>query len=602
MKRTLIIFLVAASAFAGNSLLFAQDFVTYPVVVTALGGDVNTPANDYAPVIAPDHSLLFTSFERRGKDSPAGQFSTQIGKDRVGNVSEITIDNTSIEGAVSIAADGKTVVFAAHRSDAIGDADLYIGELFAGKITNIANLGSEVNTKGWESHPAISGDGMTIYFSSDRKGGFGKTDIWMTRRDGSGVWGKPVNLGPSVNTSRDERSPFVTPDDGTLYFSSKGHDGYGGYDVYMSVKKGSSWSNAVNLGATINSNRDELFFYAPKASGSFYFSSSRDGGKGGLDIYSGTPNIYGSGMSRLTISLIDSATSLPLPGIVTITDVESGDMIATITSSRDEQSILQVLPAGHTYRLDAKVRDVSKSVIVEKTEPNTDITEKIIFGNIVLKTVDFGKYDIPFFVSGYYRPNTPESLSNLLEQREDYLKRATYIEDVPKNSKKYQEYSSYAQTVSSLFSTLSTSCVEDIFPQFLSKGLPSEVIEIRVTGYADPNPIRGNYLEPKPALFDDSGGNHITLQTADALDNMNLSGLRAIYSLTYLDSLMSEATKKYHGEYNDLKDDKKIVFHCIAGGISSGADQFSAKRRILVEVIRRQATPSDDTMKTIGMR
>jgi hypothetical protein len=370
----------------------------------------------------------------------------------------------------------------------------------------------------------------------------------------------------------------------------------------MSVKKGSNWSNAVNLGAMINSNRDELFFYAPKSSGSFYFSSSRDGGKGGLDIYSGTPNIYGSGMSRLTISLIDSATSLPLPGIVTITDMESGDMIATINSSKDEQSILQVLPAGHRYRLDAKVRDVSKSAIVEKTEPNTDITEKIVFGNIVLKTVDFGKYDIPFFVSGYYRPNTPESLANLMEQREDYLKRATYIEDVPKDSKKYQEYSSYAQTVSSLFSTLSTSCVEDIFPQFLAKGLPSEVIEIRVTGYADPNPIRGNYLEPKPALFDDSTGNHIALQTGDALDNTNLSGLRAIYSLAYLDSLMSEATKKYHGEYNDLKDDKKIVFHCIAGGISSGADQFTAKRRILVEVIRRQAAPADDTMKTIGMR
>ncbi len=590
-------FLFSGILLSVSTAVFAQDFVKYPVVVTPLPGDINTASNDYAPVNAPDGSVLFTSFERHGTGSPAGQYASNA----KGNVSAIVIDGTPIEGALSIAGDGKTVVFAAHRSDAIGDADLYIGELAGGKITNIANLGSRINTKGWESHPCISNDGQTIYFASDRKGGYGRTDIWMTSRDASGSWGDPVNLGPTVNTSKDERSPFITPDGGTLYYSSKGHKGYGGYDVFMSVKKGSAWGEAVNLGPKINSENDELFFYAPRSSGSFYMSSSREGGKGGLDIYSGTPNVYGSGMTRLVVSLIDSATSLPLPGIITITDIENGTVIATLTPAATEDSVEQIIPAGRSYRIDAQVRDINKPVTIAKAEANNDIHEKVIFGNIMLKSVDFGKYDIPFFVSGYYRPNTASSLIELMERRNADLKAATYIEEVPKDSKKYQEYASYAQTVSSLFSTLSTSCVEDIFPQFLAKGLPSEVIEIRITGFADPNPIRGNYLEDRAVIFDDSTGNRVMLQKGEALDNTRLSGLRAIYSATFLDSLMSEATKLHHDEYNDLKSDKKIIFRCVAGGVSSGADQMAAKRRILVEVIRRQRMAGDDDKRSIGM-
>src|SRR5437899_576242 len=122
------------------SASFAQDFAKYPVVVTPLSGDANTSGNDYAPVVAPDRSVLFTSFERMGEGSPAAQYSSKTD----GKVSAIIIDGTPIEGALSIAGDGKTVAFAAHRSDAIGDVDLYIGELAAGKITNIANLGTNV--------------------------------------------------------------------------------------------------------------------------------------------------------------------------------------------------------------------------------------------------------------------------------------------------------------------------------------------------------------------------------------------------------------------------------------------------------------------------
>ncbi|MEP7233833.1 MAG: hypothetical protein ABI778_00935 [Ignavibacteriota bacterium] len=590
--------LFSATALVLSTAAMAQDFAKYPVVISAAPGEINTSSNDYAPSVAPDGTVIFTSFERHGEGSAAGGFSSNVS----GSVTAITIDGTAIEGALSIAADGKTVVFAANRSDAIGDADLYIGELSGGKISNIANLGTNVNTKGWESHPCISPDAGTIFFSSDRKGGRGHTDIWMTKRTAGGVWSEPENLGSNINTSKDERSPFITPDGGTLYFSSKGHDGYGGYDVFMSVKSGESWAKPINLGAVINSDKDELFFYAPKSSGKFFLSSSRDGGKGGLDIYSGTPNVYGGGMTRLVVSLIDSATNSPLPGIITITDIENGNVIATITPTATEDSVEQIIPAGRSYRIDAQVRDVNKSVTIAKAEPNNDIHERVVFGNIMLKSVDFGKYDIPFFVSGYYRPNTQTSLSELIERRSGDLKQATYIEDVPKDSKKYQEYSSYAQTVTSLFSTLSTSCVEDIFPQFLAKGLPSEVIEIRVTGFADPNAIRGNYLEERPVVFEDPSGARITLENGEPLDNVKLSGLRAIYSAAYLDSMMSASTKLHRDEYNDLKSDKKIVFRCIAGGVSSGTDQMAAKRRILVEVVRRQRVEADKEMRDIGMK
>ncbi|HVZ41692.1 MAG TPA: hypothetical protein VHI13_20595 [Candidatus Kapabacteria bacterium] len=588
--------LAALALLLGCAGLDAQSFADYEIVLSSLGTGVNSAGNDYAPTITPDRqTLYFTSYARSGASGEADEFYTRRVSDRWSDPLPAgpSLNSAGNEGGLAIANDGHTVVFAAERTDGIGNVDLYIADLHDGQITNVRNMGPSVNSKGWDSHPTISGDGSTVYFASNREGGSGRTDIWMTRRNGAGDWSAATNMGPVINTSKDERSPYVTPDGGTLYFSSKGHDGRGGYDVFMTYRTDSGWAAPLNLGNTINSPADELFFQAPLEGDLFYMSSSRDGGIGKLDIYSGTPNIFGAGMARLNVSVIDSTTGKPLPGVISIVDVTTGRTIKAVTTSALVDHYQIPLPAGRRYRVEARVRDTTKSVMVTQTAANTEQNVKIPFGRIVVKLVDFGKYDIPFFVTGYYRPNTAENLEQLFTLRDGELHNANYIEDFSRGSKKHEEYQAYSKTVESLFNTLVRTCVDDIYPEFRKRGLPSEVLEIRVTGFADPQPIQGDYVEGKPIAYESAEGMQQTIRKGDRMDNVKLSGLRAYYSAQQLDTMMSAASASNGDDYNILKKEGRIVFRYISGGVSADKDDFAAKRRILVEIDRREREPGE---------
>jgi outer membrane protein OmpA-like peptidoglycan-associated protein len=148
------------------------------------------------------------------------------------------------------------------------------------------NCGPKVNTKYWESQPSISSDGKTIYFTSNRPGGQGGMDIWKTEMISEGVFSDPVNLGDVVNTPFDEISPFIHFDQKTLYFSSDGHLGMGGRDLfYAKMQPNGTWNTPVNLGYPINSYKDESGIFINAQGSVAYFASNRPGGFGGLDIY-----------------------------------------------------------------------------------------------------------------------------------------------------------------------------------------------------------------------------------------------------------------------------------------------------------------------------
>ena len=119
------------------------------------------------------------------------------------------------------------------------------------------NLGPVVNSPSWESQPALSADGHTLYFASNRPGGQGNRDIWVTYLKGS-EWSKPVNLGSKINTPYDDITPFIHANDQSLFFTSKGHPGLGGHDIYVSTREGVNWSEPVNIGYPINSYKDEV--------------------------------------------------------------------------------------------------------------------------------------------------------------------------------------------------------------------------------------------------------------------------------------------------------------------------------------------------------
>lgn len=206
-------------------------------------------------------------------------------------------------GSCSIDAQTMTIYFTALRNDRItyyaamhenvthGDYDIYSGHLKrigdSIAITSIAPLSDAVNKEfSWDAQPAVSPDGKTLYFASNRPGGKGGTDIWCSKKQSDGKWGEAFDLDSTVNTECDELTPFVTQDGEMLYFSSSGHATVGGYDIFKSHIGTNGYSEAENIGEPVNTPADELFpsTYAD-ADSLLYYASDQPGGIGGFDMY-----------------------------------------------------------------------------------------------------------------------------------------------------------------------------------------------------------------------------------------------------------------------------------------------------------------------------
>lgn len=140
------------------------------------------------------------------------------------------------------------------------DGNIFSSEFVNGEWTPIRKLNSNINTKYYESHASISADGKKLYFTSNRPGGNGGLDIYVSEKDATGDWGPAINLGTGINTTFNDDTPFVTLNDSVLYFSSEGHNSMGGYDIFKSERSGSAWEKPANLGSPINTTDDDIFF------------------------------------------------------------------------------------------------------------------------------------------------------------------------------------------------------------------------------------------------------------------------------------------------------------------------------------------------------
>jgi outer membrane protein OmpA-like peptidoglycan-associated protein len=200
------------------------------------------------------------------------------------------------QGGCSISIDNRHLYFAMMREEGgmQPNCDIYICDNADDYWTDIRKLSPNVNDpKYWDSQPTIASDGITLYFASDRPGGFGGIDLYVTRRDPkTGVWSKPQNLGPKINTPGDEKTPFIHSDSETLYFSSNGRAGFGGYDIYYVRKddKG-EWLEPENIGSPINGSGDDTGFFVSTDTKTGYFFSFDEGkvrgrGIGRYDMYS----------------------------------------------------------------------------------------------------------------------------------------------------------------------------------------------------------------------------------------------------------------------------------------------------------------------------
>ncbi|MEO9965560.1 MAG: OmpA family protein [Reichenbachiella sp.] len=172
------------------------------------------------------------------------------------------INSTFNEGAASLSADGRMLVFTScDGRRGFGSCDIYASYKEGDNWSEPENMGRMINSEAWEAQPSLSADGRTIYFVSNRQGGLGRKDIWMSSKDLKGKWQEAINLGKNVNTNKDEISPFIHANGESIYFSSNGRVGLGGLDIYMSERKDTVWTEAVNLGYPLNDAHDQVSLY-----------------------------------------------------------------------------------------------------------------------------------------------------------------------------------------------------------------------------------------------------------------------------------------------------------------------------------------------------
>ncbi len=323
----------------------------WPVHIVSLGPAVNSPDDDFAPTLSADgRMLVFTSSRKDRSDFFATSFDGSFWSPAANAGSPL--NGGASQGASSLSPDGLTLFFAScQREGGVGSCDLWTSRRGSEGWLPPTLLGPPVSTASWESQPSIAPDGRTLFFVSDRPGGQGGLDIWEARLGSSGSW-SVRNGGASINTSRDEVSPTIAADGATLYFSSNGHGGVGGTDLFVTRFDGQAWSPPQNMGRPINGPGDDEFCALSAEGSTLLLASRRPGGQGGLDLYSATPNPWPPGVVTLVHGRItDRFTSAPLSARLEIRDEANGTVKTTVSTDPATGDFLAVLPSGTRYRL-----------------------------------------------------------------------------------------------------------------------------------------------------------------------------------------------------------------------------------------------------------
>ncbi|MFD2037330.1 OmpA family protein [Belliella marina] len=239
----------------------------YDITKEKLSEPLNQFALQYFPVLTADSKkMLFTKRDGIANNEHEDIFVSYYDEDssRWGIPRSIApnINSAYNEGTCTISADGKILIFTScQMPDSFGDCDLYISYKVNDEWQRPANMGKNVNSRVWDSQPSLSADGRILFFSSNRRGGFGGKDIWYSLRMENGTWSEAKNLGSKVNTAKDEVSPFIYFNNEILFFASDGHLGFGGIDLFISRVEDGEFGRPVNLGYPINDHQDQLALF-----------------------------------------------------------------------------------------------------------------------------------------------------------------------------------------------------------------------------------------------------------------------------------------------------------------------------------------------------
>ncbi len=484
---------------------FAEEAVKNPVPFNPvnMGDSINSQYEEYFPAITGDGKTFLFTRRIKTVNSDGRKFEQEdfylssMGTNGWRNAQPVTeINSDGNEGAPSLSADGQYLFFTAceelyrtsNQRKTNGSCDIFIAKKVGDKYTNPRNLDLPVNTGAWESQPSFSSDGRTLYFVRAVKGSnnVSQHDIFMSRIGDDARWSDPVSVSSKINSSSDELSVFIHPDDQTLYFSSNGHTGMGGQDIFYSKRDSvGEWGEPVNIGYPINTPSDEASLLVSPDGKLGFFSSDRPGGKGGEDLYQF--DLYEKArpqpVTYMKGKVFDDETKLPLAASFELIDLATGKIIVRSTSNSVTGQFIVCLPAGKSYAL-----NVSKDGYLFYSDnfelKNAKSAKDPVLKDVPMKPIKVGQsivlknifYDTDKF--------------DLKEESKSELKKL--IDFIKKNPKAHFEISGHTDNVGSkpYNQTLSEKRAKTVYEYLITAGIPA--VRLTSKGYGDTKPIAEN--------------------------------------------------------------------------------------------------------------
>lgn len=459
-----------------------------------LGAGVNTQYYEHSPTVTTDEQVIF--FTRRFPTAVNGGMRSEnedffVSKKlengswsaakNLGN----KINTRFNEGASCISADGRYLFFTScDKPGDFGSCDLFLARRKGDSWVDPINLGSTINTHNWESQPSFSSDGRTLYFASNRRGGKGGRDIWVTRIGEDGQWTKP-ELVP-INTAKDDQSPFIHPNGRRFYFSSNGLPGMGSSDLYyVDIDIDGNWGEPQNMGYPINTGGSEVSLIVSSDGKTAYYSSDMEGGYGKWDLYQfempralrPTPVTYAKG------KVYDSETKKPLGAHFEIISTRNGKKIIEATSDPETGEFMVVIPTSQQYALNAS----SIGYLFFSEGFNFTTEADALYFDVPLQPIEIGKKVVLkniFFETAKY---------NLMPESEAELTKL--VQFLEKNKALKVEIGGHTDNVGTQAynQDLSENRAKSVYTYLIEKGIDASRLSYK--GYNFSEPIAPNTTE-----------------------------------------------------------------------------------------------------------
>ncbi|MBX3042914.1 MAG: PD40 domain-containing protein [Candidatus Kapabacteria bacterium] len=536
--------------------------------------NVNTPDDQLSPFIF-DKDVFYTNRNRK-----AQKFSMMTGvlrKDEIINtipLKDVNINSISDGGLIKLYRKNilnRTFAYFAGitTTTKVPNSDIYFTYKNDNDSWVLPVMPENINSEYYESYPALSYDGNLLVFASDRPGGLGGIDLYVSVKNENGIWSQPINLGKDINTEGDDIAPFINLD-GSLIYSTNGRNESNTFDVFIAneTERG-IWRNSHKLPAPINTNHNETG--ASLYNNNIYLSSDRPGGCGGYDIYT----FRHCGDVILEGIVEGEKKELPLEGKLYLLD-GNRELINVTEIKQDGKFRLELQPSNIYYLqyFNSCVPNYVPEQLV--IAPCSDTTVVKIMVKFVIpastRKFDFANYKVPFFVSGYYHPNTPSTLDNLrLKFAYNLIGNEPETKYIEKPGEQYDDFAIIVQGalddaiehIGRMLENTNEDCIRN-----------QRSFKIKVNGFADPRPI-----SDFSKYADESINDNIlkfSIEKNAIIDNSKLSLLRAYFTAKYI---MTKLKPKVTNEQFSM-----IKWEIEGLGIDESDKTNELKRRVNIEI------------------